>query len=286
MRTLEPGELEAIAERYDEHGFAYARGVFDEADLAPLNAALDAGGASPGGFSVTDSQGGQQELSVWMHLGDDLIGVMPRLASMAAIAEAVIGETVAHWHSKLSWKRPGTTSLWDWHQDYGFWFAEGVARPDMCTIAIALGPVTEVNGCMQLISGSHRLGRLDVVPVGESQASDPEAVAEALVDSPVELCELAAGDVVVFHSNTLHSSGPNQSNLPRTMLMSSYNAVSNAPADPATGRVGTALDVVPDSALESGWQAVFGPSAFVDPLETGTDQGYSIAIHANQETTR
>lgn len=279
MRDVSPSELTTVADSYERDGFAYVRNLFTETDLAPLIAALDAGGASPGGFSVTDSKGGQQELSVWMHLGDDLIGIIPRLAPMAAIAEAVIGGPVTHWHSKLSWKRPGTTSLWDWHQDYGFWFAEGVARPDMCTIAIAMGPVTEANGCMRLVSGSHRLGRLDVVPVGKSQASDPEVVDQALAQSDVELCELALGDVVVFHSNTLHSSGPNQSATPRTMLMSSYNAVSNPPSDPADGRVGTALDVVRSSAVTTGWSEVFGPSAFVDPLATGTDQGYSITVH-------
>lgn len=279
MREVAASELEAAVADYNQHGFTYVRGLFTESDLAPLISALDAGGASPGGFSVTDSQGGQQELSVWMHLGEDLIGIIPRLAPMAAIAEAVIGESVAHWHSKLSWKRPGTSSLWDWHQDYGFWVAEGVARPDMCTIAIALGPVTEANGCMRLISGSHLLGRLEVVHLGKSQASDPTAVDEALANRDVELCELALGDVVVFHSNTLHSSGPNESDIPRTMLMSSYNAVSNAPSDPAIGRVNTALDVVPSLTLKSGWNAVFDGAAFIDPVATGSDQGYSITVH-------
>jgi len=219
VRQLTDAEVTEIVDCYERDGYAFARGLFDASDLAPLVDALGASGASPGGFSVTDSQGGQQELSVWMNLADDFIGVLPRIAPMAAIAQAVLQERAAHWHSKLSWKRPGTTSLWDWHQDYGFWANEGVPRSDMCTIAIALGPITEANGCMRLVRGSHRLGRIEVVPFGESQAADPVVVDAALQDHDTVLCELAIGDVVVFHSNTLHSSGPNESDLPRTMLM-------------------------------------------------------------------
>jgi len=279
MRDVEAAELRSIVSDYQRDGYAYVRGLFTAADLAPLIDALDQGGASPGGFSVTDSTGGQQELSVWMHLGDDLIGVIPRLAPMAALVEAVVGEGVAHWHSKLSWKRPGSDARWDWHQDYGFWVDEGVERSDMCTVAIALGPITETNGCMRLVRGSHLLGRIDVVPVGETMASDPAVVDSTIGRLDVELCELALGDVVVFHSNTLHSSGPNQSPLPRTMLMSSYNAVTNAPSVPAAGREHRPLEIVAASALRSGWSSVFGPSVFIDSLTTGMDQGYAITLH-------
>ena len=196
---------------YGRDGFAYVRGLFEPADLAPLIDALDEGGGSPGGFAVTDSEGGQQELSVWLELGDDLIGIIPRLEPMVAVATAVVGEPVYHWHSKLSWKRPGASSLWDWHQDYGFWSEFGVARPAMCTVAIALGPVDTVNGCLQLIRGSHLLGALPVEPVGQTRGSDPSAVAEAIESDGIEHCELELGDAVVFHANTLHGSGPKRS---------------------------------------------------------------------------
>jgi hypothetical protein len=37
------------------------------------------------------------------------------------------------------------------------------------------------------------------------------------------------------------------------------------------------LHTLPASALVDGWDDVFGPSVFVNPVETGYDQGYSIA---------
>lgn len=276
MRQLQEEELAKLVANYEQFGFAYVRSMITAEELAPLADALD-DGAAPRAFSVTDSQGGKQELSAWLHLGDDLVGVIPRLRPLVEIATAVVGGPVYHWHSKLSWKRPRTTSLWDWHQDYAFWVGEGVAHPDMCTIAIAVGRVEEANGCMRLVSGSHHLGTLDLVGVGQSQGTDPDAVATALDFHPVELCELDSGDIVVFHSNTLHGSGPNTSDVPRTMLMISYNALSNPPSAPRNpGYLPDEMDVLAKDALSDGWTDVFGKTVFLDPVRDGLDQGYSI----------
>ena len=274
MRHVSDQERQQVVADYHGDGFAYVREMFDEDDLAPLTSVL-VDGSAPGAFAVTDSQGGKQELSVWLDLADDLIGVIPRLAPIVSLAEAVVDDRVYHWHSKLSWKRPHTSSLWDWHQDFAFWRENGIERPAMCTIAIALGPVTEANGCMRLVPGSHRLGALPISEIGEGQGTDPAAVEAALDGASTELCELASGDMVVFHSNTLHSSGPNESDVPRTMLMMSYNARSNAPTAPLhPGYAASDLDVLPAEALASGWTDVFGATAFVDPAAEGLDQGY------------
>lgn len=274
MRTVSPEELDQLVDDYHRDGFAHMRSMFTAEDLDPLADALTDGSA-PGAFAVTDSRGGKQELSVWLDLADDLIGVIPRLAPIVAVAEAVVGDRVYHWHSKLSWKRPRATSLWDWHQDFAFWRENGIDRPDMCTIAIAIGPVTEANGCMRLVRGSHHLGALPITEVGEGQGTEPAAVEAALDAHPTVLCELQPGDAVVFHSNTLHSSGPNESDVPRTMLMMSYNAVSNAPtAALHRGYEADHLEVLPAEALTSGWTEIFGATAFVDPAAEGLDQGY------------
>ena len=276
MRELTQTDLTELIDGYTNDGFGYLRGLFGHDELVPLIEALDAGGASPGGFAVTDSEGGQQEASAWMDLGDDLLGVIPRLAPMVAAATAVIGEPVYHWHSKLSWKRPGTVSRWDWHQDYGFWAEEGTGRNAMCTIAIALGPINETNGCMRLIAGSHRLGTLDVVSVGQSRGSDPTSVETALASSSLELCELDTGDAVVFDGNTLHASGPNHSDQIRTMLMSSYNAISNPPTNPIhPGHRAERFEVLEATAIDNGWATVFGQSQFLDPGSSDADYGYS-----------
>ena len=277
MRRLTDEEMNALAADYERDGFALVRALLTEDEVAPLAGALDAGGGSPGSFAVTDSQGEHQEAAVWTTLGDDLIGVVPRLEPIVAIAEHLIGEPVAHWHSKLSWKRPDSASRWDWHQDYGFWVDEGATRPAMCTIAVAVGEVSEANGCMRLVAGSHRLGTLALASVGQSRATDPDLVADARRDLATVPCELGPGDAVVFHANTLHGSGPNRSGTPRTMLMASYNAASNVPTAPLLpGHVPAPLEVLPASALVDGWTEVFGTTPMIDPVAAGATYDYEI----------
>ena len=93
MRTVTPDELGRLVDDYRRDGFAYVRSMFTADDLAPLAGGL-VDGAAPGSFAVTDSQGGKQELSVWLHLGDDLIGVIPRLAPVVSLAEAAVDDRV------------------------------------------------------------------------------------------------------------------------------------------------------------------------------------------------
>jgi len=44
--------------------------------------------------------------------------------------------------------------------------------PDLVSVFIAVDPCTRANGCLQVIPGSHRLGRIDHVLTGE-QAVEP-----------------------------------------------------------------------------------------------------------------
>jgi hypothetical protein len=272
-----------LLETYESRGFVELPGLFRPDELQPLRDALDDGGGSAGAFTVPDADGNRQELSAWTELGDDLIGVLPRVRRMVDIATAAIGEPICHWHSKLSWKRPGTDAEWNWHQDYGFWAEEGVG-PQMCTIGVAVGPSTRENGCLRVVPGSHRAGRIDLVETGETRCSSPRVVDELVAASGIHHCEMAPGDAVLFHSNLLHSSGPNHSAIPRTLFMSSYNAVSNPPApDAPPDHAVRPLHVLPDAAAADGWTQVFGVTPFLDPHASGMDYQYSGIEKVEQE---
>ena len=54
-------------------------------------------------------------------------------------------------------------SVWSWHQDYGYWYQNGCLFPDMASLFIPLEPWNIENGCLQIISKSHKLGRIDHV---------------------------------------------------------------------------------------------------------------------------
>ena len=199
---------------------------------------------------VIDSTGQGAELFGWSGVTDDLLGAYVRIARLVESASDLLGgEPVYHWHSKLSFKKPHSTGRWDWHQDYGSWYLEGCLRQEMLSVMIAVDPCTIDNGCVELIRGSNTLGRIDHVAIGESRGADPTVVARALEELEHVACEIAPGDAVFFHGNTLHASGPNRSDRPRTVLHISYNTVRNAPTRGYDHHAYVPLDALPDDVL-------------------------------------
>lgn len=255
-----------LLDQYERDGFAVLPSVFGAAQVEPL---LEAVGQDP--LAVVDGAGNRQQLNTWTYCGDDLVGRFPRIDPIVALAEFVIGGPVYHWHSKLSWKQPGSTGTWDWHQDYGFWVEEGCASPTMTTVSVALDHHDRSNGCLRVIRGSHHRGVIEHPPVGASRSADPDILSALLADSEVVDVELSPGDVVVFHCNTLHASGPNSSDRPRTLLHCSYNAVANAATEPLiVGHEFNRLDRLPATAIQPGaWPQVSGLTHFIGPDETG-----------------
>lgn len=270
--ALLPAEL---LDDYHRDGYAVIRSAIAPELIEPL---LDAVGHDA--LAVVDSAGNRQQLNTWTYCGDDLVGRVPRIEPIVSVAEAAVGEEVYHWHSKISWKRPGSAGTWDWHQDYGFWVEEGCARPAMTTVSIALDAQDRSNGCLQVIRGSHHLGVVEHPPVGASRAVDPATLDKAQAELDVIDLELSAGDMVVFHCNTLHASGPNTSDRARTLLHCSYNAVSNAATEPfLDGHECHELKRLPVEAIEPGaWSEVFGHTHFIAPAQAGYSgrNGYQV----------
>ena len=100
----------------------------------------------------------------------------------------------------------------------------------MQPLPLRLLPKSQRSGCsgLQVIKGSHKLGRLNHASVRGQNGADPERVelAEAAGLSPVH-CVLPRGGAVFFHCNTLHSSSPNHSENPRWGLICCYNTRGN-----------------------------------------------------------
>ena len=118
---------------------------------------------------------------------------------------------------------------WTWHQDYGYWYQNGVLFPDLVSVFIALDPCTMQNGCLKVIEGSHRLGRIDHVLTGQQAGADRDRVEEVLKRLPLVHVEMKPGDALFFHPNMLHRSDRNTSDQPRWSMICCYNARHNDP---------------------------------------------------------
>jgi len=135
---------------------------------------------------------------------------------------------VCHFHTKLMQKEPRVGGAWEWHQDYGYWYKNQFLFPDQLTsVMVALTEANPENGCLQVIRGSHKLGRVNHGFSGEQVGADMEMVDLALKTMELVYVRLQPGDTLFFHPNTLHRSEANLSDKPRWSLISCYNSLSN-----------------------------------------------------------
>lgn len=202
-------------------------------------------------MDVKDSAGRRTNLSLWNHPGEDIYGMLARSHRMVDSVEQLLRDEVYHYHSKLSAKEPRVGGAWEWHQDYGYWYQNGCLFPDMLSVFIAIDPCTRENGCLQVLKGSHRMGRIEHAFSGEQTGADRARVDEALRRMELLFCEMTPGTALFFHSNLLHCSAANLSDRPRWGLICCYNARHNDPYKEHHHPRYTPLVKVPDSAIKA-----------------------------------
>ena len=148
-----------------------------------------------------------------------------RNAAILDIVEQLIGAGVRSNGNKLNMKEPDHGSAVEWHQDWAFY---PHTNDDLLAVGVAIDDMTEENGCMLMVPGSHRAdlhshheNGVFVGAVSES-GFEPDSVAKCLVK---------AGGITVHHARTLHASTPNHSNKPRRLLLFQYCSLDSWPLE-------------------------------------------------------
>ena len=107
-------------------------------------------------------------------------------------------------------------TLLPWHQDR--W--SDLDRDPLATLWLALDPATRENGCVQIISASHRFGVIN--PSHGSGFLTEAQMAEHCPEDQIEFLELEAGEAVLLHNWLLHRSDTNRSDIPRRAFSVNY----------------------------------------------------------------
>jgi non-heme Fe2+,alpha-ketoglutarate-dependent halogenase len=145
------------------------------------------------------------------------------LCSHEAIVErvaGVLGPDILLWRSQMFYKKPGD-GVTAWHQDYNFPgpFKVPAIDPAITVTAwIALDAATVENGCVELVAGSHKDGRLETVKSDEGEGifgRNYRLEREVSEDDVVAKMTLEPGQFVLFSNLTVHGSGPNESDMTR-----------------------------------------------------------------------
>jgi ectoine hydroxylase-related dioxygenase (phytanoyl-CoA dioxygenase family) len=232
-------------------------------------------------LDLNDQTGKKTKLSLWFTPGNDIFGYLTRSERIINRVAQLLDSNapVCHFHSKLMQKEPKVGGAWEWHQDYGYWYKNQFMFPDqLISVMVALTPANKQNGCIQVIKGSHKLGRVNHGFAGEQVGADMTMVNNALQTMELVYVEIEAGDALFFHSNLLHRSEANLSDKPRWSIISCYSAQSNLAYNEKSTSWKEAIYIVPDEAIMNWEHESLGNADFLkkenDPAlkETGWEQ--------------
>jgi ectoine hydroxylase-related dioxygenase (phytanoyl-CoA dioxygenase family) len=203
-------------------------------------------------FDLNDQTGKKTKLTLWYKPGNDTYGLLTRSNRIiASVNELMEGDSpVCHFHSKLMQKEPKVGGAWEWHQDYGYWYKNEFLLPEqMMSVMIAITDANKANGCLQVIKGSHKMGRIEHGFAGEQVGASQHYVDLALKTMELAYVEIKTGDALFFHSNILHRSEANTSDTARWSLISVYNRAANIPYNEPSQSSTIPVEIVPDEAL-------------------------------------
>ena len=215
---------------FERDGYIIVRGLFtsEEAGLLGETAHHD-NAMDKASSTMDDGSGNDVRLALWNHPGEGIYGMFARCNRVVDSVEQLLDGEVYHYHSKMILKDAKVGGAWAWHQDYGYWYQNGVLYPDLCSVMVAVDGATRENGCRQVMKGSHKLGRLNHILSGEQAGADLERVEEAGKRLEVVHVTMDPGDALFFHANLLHASDANNSDKSRWALICCYNAAANDP---------------------------------------------------------
>ncbi|MGJ8585028.1 MAG: phytanoyl-CoA dioxygenase family protein [Marinosulfonomonas sp.] len=149
-------------------------------------------------------------------------------SGITAVLNDLLGPDTALITSKLNTKAPGGGAAVEWHQDWAFY---PHTNDDLLAFGVLLEDVTEDNGPLMVIPGTHKEPILshhaNGVFCGAIDPDDPLFEPEKAVTLTGK-----AGSMTVHHSRLLHGSAPNVSDRARKIL---FFEVAKADAWPILG---------------------------------------------------
>lgn len=188
------------------------------------------------------------------HFSNRIMDQVSRDKRVVEPCTQLIGGDIYLYQSKLNTKTAMSGDWWEWHQDYTYWQQDdGVPGPNILTAMIFLNDVTEFNGPLLIIPGTHKIGVVDSeenkIEIDDEEyrayvegtkymsALTPDlkytlkqdTIRKWALDKGIVSAKGPKGSVLIFHGNVFHASSNNLSPWDRHTYLLTYNDMANQP---------------------------------------------------------
>jgi len=149
-------------------------------------------------------------------------------SAMTRMIADLIGPNLRFHHSKVNSKLPKTATTVKWHQDFTF---DPHSNDDLITALLFMDDVTEENGPLQIVPGTHEGPLYSLWQNGTFTGAIDEETSAGL-EARSKNATGRAGSVCLMHSRLAHASAANNSDQPRTLFISAIAAADAVPLAP------------------------------------------------------
>ena len=261
-------------EQFEREGYLFFPGLFSRQEIAVLAAEVPRLYAERRPENVRERGSDAVRTNFAAHMYSYPFAKLARHPRMVEPIRQIFGEDVYMHQFKINGKQAFDGDVWQWHQDYGTWLNDD-QMPDAraMNIAIFLDDVTEFNGPLMFIPGSHKKGVVDAKHDLTTTSYPLWTVDNALIAEMVEKAggrngglvspHGPAGSMILFHGCLLHASGSNLSPWNRVAVYLSLNAVDNhirrhKRPEYIAHRDFTPIETLPDDCLLKPYPVDFG----------------------------
>lgn len=148
-----------------------------------------------------------------------------RDSAMLDMVTELIGPNVKYHHCKINLKLPGTNTVVRYHQDFSY---TPHTNDDIVTALLMLDDLTEQNGCLMVVPGSHRGPQYSLFD-GATFTGFLDRKEEAALRKDEVPVIGRAGDVCLMHTRLVHGSAANRSGANRGLFICVYTAADAFP---------------------------------------------------------
>lgn len=234
--------------QFDRDGYLFFPGLFTPEETRVLNDAVPELYSRREDYNVREKGKDAVRTNFAAHMYSEPFARLARHPRMIEPVEDLLGEKLYMHQFKINGKMAFEGDVWQWHQDYGTWLNDDMMPTERAmNVAIFMDDVTEHNGPLMFIPGSHKKGVVNAKHDLTTTSYPLWTVDNDLIRQLVQRAggkgtydaagrhvgggivspKGPAGSMILFHSCLVHASGSNLSPFNRVSVYLSLCAVSN-----------------------------------------------------------